>query len=138
VWDTLGVSRSIATVREATFGRRATTHRQPKRAVADSERLPDFGQLAAEETPFLPPQQQAVSLELSPDEELQAWKAERRRERLARVPWRQLSLMASLCFGIASFVLPDSVNDSVQWLLWGLMGLSLYAGFARRKRAASA
>jgi hypothetical protein len=52
-----------------------------------------------------------------------------------RIPWRQLSLMASLCFGIASFVLPDSVNDNVQWLLYALMAASLYAGFSKRLRA---
>lgn len=48
-------------------------------------------------------------------------------------PWRQLSLMASLCFGIAYFALPDSVNDAVQWLLFALMAVSLYAGFRRRR-----
>jgi len=52
-----------------------------------------------------------------------------------KIPWRPLSLMASLCFGIASFVLPDTVNDPVQWLLYGLMAASLYAGFGRRRSA---
>lgn len=52
------------------------------------------------------------------------------------IPWRPLSLMASLCFGIASFVLPDSVNDAVQWPLYGLMAASLYAGFSKRRTGA--
>ena len=43
----------------------------------------------------------------------------RRAGRSFKMPWAQLSLMASLCFGIASFVLPDSINGSVEWLLWG-------------------
>jgi hypothetical protein len=42
--------------------------------------------------------------------------------------------MATLCFGIASFALPDSVNDNVQWLLYALGAASLYAGFRKRQR----
>jgi len=44
--------------------------------------------------------------------------------------------MASLCFGIASLVLPDWVNDNVQWLLYALMAASLYVGFSKRRRRA--
>jgi hypothetical protein len=61
---------------------------------------------------------------LSVDEELRQWKAQRG----YKVPWRQLSFMASLCFGIASFELPDSVNDEVNWLLYGLMAISFCVG----------
>ena len=50
------------------------------------------------------------------------------------MPWRQLSLMASLCFGIASFVLPDSVNDNVDWLLWILAAMSAFVWFTNRKK----
>lgn len=49
-----------------------------------------------------------------------------------KMPWRQLSLMASLCFGVASFVLPDSLNDNLNWLLYGLMAISAYVGFSKR------
>lgn len=49
-----------------------------------------------------------------------------------KMPWRQLALMASLCFGIASFVLPDSINDNLDWLLYGLMAISAYIGFSKR------
>jgi hypothetical protein len=59
--------------------------------------------------------------------ELQAWKQARGSG--FKIPWSQLSLMASLCFGIASFVLPDSVNSSVDWLLWGLAIMSFYVWF---------
>ena len=65
------------------------------------------------------------------DEELEHWKQARKQGR--RFPWRQLSLMASLCFGVASFVLPASVNSNVQWLLYALMAASLYAGFRKRR-----
>jgi hypothetical protein len=68
------------------------------------------------------------------DDELRQWKLARRRN--FEIPWRPLSLMATLCFGIASFVLPDSVNDNVQWLLYALAAASLYAGFRKRRRHA--
>ena len=74
-----------------------------------------------------------VPEELSVDEELRQWKQARKHG--FKIPWRQLSLMASLCFGIASFVLPDSVNSNVQWLLFALMGASLYAGVTKRRAA---
>lgn len=52
------------------------------------------------------------------------------------IPWRQLSLMASLCFAIAYFVLPDTVNAAVQWPLYGLMAAAIYAGFRKRRTGA--
>ena len=70
--------------------------------------------------------------ERSLDAELQAWKQTRGSR--FRMPWSQLSLMASLCFAIASFVLPDSVNDSVDWLLWGLALASGYVWFSNRRK----
>lgn len=67
------------------------------------------------------------------DRELEEWKRARRRN--FALPWRQLSFLGSLFFGIASLALPDSVNDTVQWLLYALMAASLYAGFAARRKA---
>ena len=69
---------------------------------------------------------------LDDDDELRQWKLERKQN--FEIPWRPLSLMATLCFGIASFALPDSVNDNVQWLLYALAAASLYAGFRKRRR----
>ena len=66
------------------------------------------------------------------DDELREWKQARKRN--FEIPWRPLSLMATLCFGLASFALPDSVNDNVQWLLYALAAASLYAGFRKRRR----
>lgn len=57
----------------------------------------------------------------------------RKRTRRVKIPWSQLSLMASLCFGIGSFVLPDSVNSGAAWLLWGLTAASAYVWFANRR-----
>jgi hypothetical protein len=68
---------------------------------------------------------------VSVDDEIEAWKAAR--GPVVPFPWRQLSLMAGLCFGIASFVLPDTVNNAVQWPLYALTAISLYAGLRKRK-----
>jgi len=51
------------------------------------------------------------------------------------MPWRQLSLMAGLCFGIGSFVLPDSVNGVTDWVLYGLMAMSFIAGLSGKRKA---
>ena len=61
------------------------------------------------------------------DEELEAWKQTRKRQ----IPWGPLSLMASLCFGIASFELPDSVNGIANVLLYGLSAMSLWVWFSK-------
>ncbi len=68
----------------------------------------------------------------SHDEELEQWK----RAREWRVPWRQISLMASLCFGAASLVLPGAVNETLQWPLYGLAAISFLAGVRRRRAKA--
>ena len=69
------------------------------------------------------------------DAEFQEWKKARKRH--SGLPWRQLSLMASVCFGVASLVLPDSVSDTLDWVLYGLMAASAYAGLSRRWSMAS-
>jgi hypothetical protein len=66
------------------------------------------------------------------DEELENWK----RAREWHVPWRQISLMASLCFGIASLVLPGAVNAALQWPLYGLAAISFLVGVRRRRAKA--
>lgn len=66
-----------------------------------------------------------------PDTELEDWKRGRR----YRLPWRQISLTASLCFGIAALVLPDTVNNAVDWLLYALAAASFINGLRRPPRA---
>lgn len=63
------------------------------------------------------------------DDELNAWK----QQRGFRLPWKQLYLMASICFGVGSLVLPDDVNRAVNWLLYGLTAMSLYAWYTGRR-----
>jgi hypothetical protein len=104
------------------FGRR-TTPRAASGSVPTQAAAPN---VAAVEAPL--PRADAPSL----DAELLAWKQARGSQ--FKMPWSQLSLMASLCFGIASFVLPDSVNDSVQWLLWGLTIMSAWVWYSNRRK----
>jgi hypothetical protein len=73
-----------------------------------------------------------VPEETSIDDELREWK--RSRKGGFRIPWRQLSLMTSLCFGLASFVLPEPVNGDVRWLLFALTAASFGTWIAKRGR----
>lgn len=118
-------------VHQTTFGRRATPQRQSSRAAQPVEPAPPVAPSVAAENPI--DQFAAVRKDLAialDDPELREWRQARQQH--SRMPWRQLFLMASLCFGIASLVLPDSVNDSLDWVLYGLMAASLYAGLSRR------
>jgi hypothetical protein len=105
-----------------TFGRRAVPQAPAPYAMPQAPSRP------AE--PILSSRSPDATL-ASVDDEIEAWKAAR--GSVIPFPWRQLSLMAGLCFGIASFVLPDTVNDAVQWPLYALTAISLYAGLHKRK-----
>lgn len=63
--------------------------------------------------------------------DIETWKAQRRTQR--RIPWRQISLMAALSFGVGSFVLPGDVNTMVRPVLWALSGIAFASGFVRTK-----
>ncbi len=56
------------------------------------------------------------------DQELREWQ----RARGFHLHWRQISLTASLSFGVASLVLPQYVNEAVQWPLYALAAASFY------------
>ncbi len=115
---------------QRTFGRRSHAQPQPSRVELKRD-------LPAHPTPSIVPD---VAVNVSPSlhrEIVTPYLNDGPREqgpvrRPFKWPWRQLALMASLCFGIASFVLPDSVNDQMDWVLYGLMALSAYAGLSRR------
>jgi hypothetical protein len=68
------------------------------------------------------------------DDDLREWKRARK-PNFRKALWRPLLLMSTLCFGIASLVLPDSVNDAVDWLLYAMTGVSLYSWIRSRGRA---
>ena len=107
---------------QRTFGRRAVSQAPVPCAVMQAPSHPV--------EPILPSLSPDATL-ASVDDEIEAWKAER--GSVIPFPWRQISLMAGLCFGIASFVLPETVNDVVQWPLYALTAISLYAGLRKRK-----
>ena len=81
-----------------------------------------------------PPEQARIAFESAEDravdDELREWKKARRKN--IRLPWRQISFVASICFGVGSLVLPASVNALVEWPLMGLAAASLIAGFSMR------
>lgn len=112
------------------FGRRANPQRETARAPDGFDPVPRSAKPAE-----VPPDQaslgQGEMASLQLDHELAEWKQARRQR--FKIPWRQLSLMAALCFGIASLVLPDSVNENLEWLLYGLMAASLCASLGLRR-----
>jgi hypothetical protein len=119
-------------VRRESFGRRGTPQPVMRRVAASVAPVvvPDpvpAGDLTSSQMPSL-------------DDELQAWKAERRRgNRHIKVPLRSFLLMAGLCFGLGSLVLPDSVSDTVNWVLYAASAVSFVLGFrARRQKQAAA
>ena len=67
----------------------------------------------------------------SVEDEVAAWKIAR--GSVVPFPWRQFALMAGLSFGIASFVLPEATNDTMQWPLYALTAISFYVGLRRRE-----
>jgi len=104
------------------FGRRAA----PQVTAGQPAAAPP----AAAAQPLVTPLSPSPALP-SIEEEIAAWKSAR--ASAAPFPWRQFSLMAGLSFGIASFVLPQSVNDTMQWPLYALTAISFYAGLRKRK-----
>jgi hypothetical protein len=98
-------------------GTQAARHGEPYAEAADA--FEDVGLGVATE-------------ERSLDDELHEWRQARRKN--FRLPWRQISLMASVCFGIGSLVLPDSINRTVQWLLMALAALSLITSFSTHRK----
>jgi hypothetical protein len=122
--------RSMAEHRS--FGRRGNPPPSSGRSMRPTETVEATSVrstgLSIERPMHLPEKSELPSL----DDELREWKLARRQN--FEFPWRPFSLMATLCFGTASFALPDSVNDNVQWLLYALAAASLYAGFRKRRR----
>ncbi|HVU20110.1 MAG TPA: hypothetical protein VHE09_05215 [Rhizomicrobium sp.] len=49
----------------------------------------------------------------------------RRRHEGIRLPWRQLVLLPAVFLGLLSFFQPQPVNRTFQWLLYGLIAISM-------------
>jgi hypothetical protein len=116
------------------FGRRGEAQRQlsrstgPIQAAVQSARIESLDRSLV--TPALAREKPDFS---SLDDDLREWKLARKQN--FQIPWRPLSLVASLFFCVASFALPDSVNDVVQWPLYALAAVSFYVGIRRRAAA---
>ncbi len=66
------------------------------------------------------------------DLEIAEWKAARKlKKRSFREPWRSVAIAATLMFGTASWLLPDSVADIVQLVTLGLTAAAFVAGFSK-------
>jgi hypothetical protein len=113
------------------FGRRAGPQIPRKQAQGVPAMPAVLAQAAI--VPAEIPAAPAFSLDMEPAADLGAELREWKAQRSFNIPWRQISLMASLCFGLASFVLPDSMSDYVNWLLYGLSAMSFYIWFSQRR-----
>jgi hypothetical protein len=113
------------------FGRRIVTPHAPSGGREPARPAPPAGPLATAPAgeQVLPPWRSAAAAQF--ESELHEWK--RARRRAYKLPWNQLSLMASLCFGVAALVLPGTVNENLDMLLYGLMAASFVAGLRRRR-----
>jgi hypothetical protein len=112
------------------FGRRGGPQHAPVHAIGAPETSTQNGRVDSTERSFERPVLMSDKTDFpSLDGELRQWKQARKQY---LVHWRSLWLVATLSFGIASFVLPDSVNDNVSWLLYALAAASLYVGVRKR------
>jgi hypothetical protein len=108
----------------ASFGLRGVM--QTERAPAVSTPVVRGRRTAPVRSPVGP--EMPLTDDASVDDELRAWQ----QQRSFTIPWKQLCLMASICFGLASFVLPENVNAGVNWLLYGLTAMSFWVWFKGR------
>ena len=116
-------------VQRKNFGRRLD---QSSRALA-RPRADIAVEKPRDSEPALPAADPSFPELSSLDDELRDWQSTRRKT--FKLPWRQIALMSSLCFGVASFVLPEALNDALQWPLGALIAVSAYLGWRKRKDA---
>jgi hypothetical protein len=72
--------------------------------------------------------------ELSADvgKDFEEWKVVRKTQRrTSREPWRSVSIVAGIGFGLSSWILPDTVAQVAQAVTTGLAGASFLAGYRR-------
>ena len=115
-----------------TFGRRPQREQQrPEVALAQVGSVSSVEDATQPLNLLPPPSEKAVDV----DRELEEWKAERKRhKRSFREPWRTLSIVCTLGFGLSSWLLPDLVADIAQLVTGGLGAASLFAGLRGKAR----
>ena len=126
---------------QKSFGRRTTLQRQPlraepKRDVPAPHAISVFAETPGVATVFADTSAKELARLhkeiISPSAHDEWREREQPVKRKFKVPWRQVVLTASLCFGIGALVLPDTINDNLGWLLYGLMAIGGYVGFSNR------
>ena len=71
------------------------------------------------------------------DREVREWNAARKQQRRQfREPWRTLSIVTTVGFGISFWLLPDSVANVVQYITGALALASFFAGLRGNWRRA--
>ena len=115
-----------------TFGRRPQREQQrPEVAFAQVGSVSSVEDATQPLNLLPPPSEKAVDV----DRELEEWKAaHKRHKRSFREPWRTLSIVCTLGFGLSSWLLPDSVADIAQLVTGGLGAASLFAGLRGKAR----
>jgi hypothetical protein len=115
-----------------TFGRRPQREQQrPEAALAQVGSVSSVEDATQPPSLLPPPSERVVDV----DRELEEWKAARKRhKRSFREPWRTLSIVCTLGFGLSSWLLPDSVADVAQLVTGGLGAASLFAGLRGKPR----
>jgi hypothetical protein len=121
-------------MKQRSFGRRGESQRQLSRSAAPVQAVARSARIESADRSIVNPVLLAAKPEISAlNDDLREWKLARKQN--FQIPWRPLSLIASLFFFVASFALPDSVNDVVQWPLYALAAASFYIGLRRRRTA---
>jgi hypothetical protein len=120
-----------------TFGRRVSqAPSEPQPAIQAPLTPPaDPAPATVDSAPVLAPVSERGPAAASSYESLKTRDAPAQDRRRFPFPWRPLSLIAGLSFGIASFALPDWINDVAQWPLGLLMLGSFYVGLRKPKHA---
>jgi hypothetical protein len=106
-----------------TFGRKAPARTPPPRvakAPLEFSQPVKVAEPVAE--PMDPPPLETSVISPSIDDEVDTWKKSRK----LNIPWRQLRLLASVFFGVASLALTGTVGETVDWMLYGLSAASLF------------
>jgi hypothetical protein len=121
-------------MQQTSFGRRGEPQRQLSRPAAPIRAAAQRARIESADCSLVNPVLLAANPEISAlEDDLREWKLKRKQN--FQIPWRPLSLIASVFFFVASFALPDSVNDVVQWPLYALAAASFYVGIRRRRAA---
>lgn len=118
------------------FGRRPQPE-QPRLRLVRTDLTP----VRANDAAPIPTASQPEAAESAPDvdRELEEWKAARKRfKRSFREPWRTLSIVCTVGFGLSSWLLPDLVADVAQFVTGGLGAASLFAGLRTNLQPAAA